>query len=209
MVVDGGSVDGFGESPVAVCAAAGSLVDVLFTGNAQAGIEFPRIALAQCFAVGFDAFDERLGQIGFCFELFQIGSLAGSLSASFLFARIRHRQWFNLGLSLMMLAGISGLWLMPAGTAPLWILLAGAGTSGCFASALMLFALRSSDSRTAAALSGMAQTVGYSIAAVGPLGMGLLYDVSGSWSASLSVLSVLMLAECVLAWFVARPDIIR
>lgn len=141
--------------------------------------------------------------------LFQIGSLAGSLSASFLFARIRHRQWFNLGLSLMMLAGISGLWLMPAGAAPLWILLAGAGTSGCFASALMLFALRSSDSRTAAALSGMAQTVGYSIAAVGPLGMGLLYDVSGSWSASLSVLSVLMLAECVLAWFVARPDIIR
>ena len=141
--------------------------------------------------------------------LFQIGSLAGSLSASFLFTRIRHRQWFNLGLSLMMLAGISGLWLMPAGTAPLWILLAGAGTSGCFASALMLFALRSSDSRTAAALSGMAQTVGYSIAAVGPLGMGLLYDVSGSWSASLSVLSVLMLAECVLAWFAARPDIIR
>jgi len=141
--------------------------------------------------------------------LFQIGSLAGSLSASFLFARIRHRQWFNLSLSLMMLAGISGLWLMPAGTAPLWILLAGAGTSGCFASALMLFALRSSDSRTAAALSGMAQTVGYSIAAAGPLGMGLLYDVSGSWSASLSVLSVLMLAECVLAWFAARPDIIR
>ena len=141
--------------------------------------------------------------------LFQIGSLVGSLSASFLFARIRHRQWFNLGLSLMMLAGISGLWLMPAGTAPLWILLAGAGTSGCFASALMLFALRSSDSRTAAALSGMAQTVGYSIAAAGPLGMGLLYDVSSSWSASLSVLSVLMLAECVLAWFAARPDIIR
>lgn len=141
--------------------------------------------------------------------LFQIGSLAGSLSASLLFARIRHRQWFNLGLSLMMLAGISGLWLMPAGTAPLWILLAGAGTSGCFASALMLFALRSSDSRTAAALSGMAQTVGYSIAAAGPLGMGLLYDVSGSWSASLSVLSVLMLAECVLAWFAARPNIIR
>ena len=141
--------------------------------------------------------------------LFQIGSLAGSLSASFLFARIRRRQWFNLGLSLMMLAGISGLWLMPAGTAPLWILLASAGTSGCFASALMLFALRSSDSRTAAALSGMAQTVGYSIAAAGPLGMGLLYDVSGSWSASLSFLSVLMLAECVLAWFAARPDIIR
>ena len=141
--------------------------------------------------------------------LFQIGSLAGSLSASFLFARINHRQWFNLSLSLIMLASILGLWLMPAGTAPLWILLAGAGTSGCFASALMLFAFRSSDSRTAAALSGMAQTVGYSIAAVGPLGMGLLYDVSGSWSASLSVLSVLMLAECVLAWFAARPDIIR
>ena len=141
--------------------------------------------------------------------LFQIGSLAGSLSVSFLFARINHRQWFNLSLSLIMLASILGLWLMPAGTAPLWIFLVGAGTSGCFSATLMLSVFRSSDSHTAAALSGMAQTVGYSIAATGPLGMGLLYDVSGSWSASLSVLSVLMLAECVLAWFAARPDIIR
>ena len=141
--------------------------------------------------------------------LFQIGSLAGSLSVSFLFARINHRQWFNLSLSLIMLASILGLWLMPAGTAPLWIFLVGAGTSGCFSATLMLSVFRSSDSHTAAALSGMAQTVGYSIAATGPLGMGMLYDVSGSWSASLSVLSVLMLAECVLAWFAARPDIIR
>ncbi|WP_049222563.1 MFS transporter [Neisseria sicca] len=141
--------------------------------------------------------------------LFQIGSLAGSLSVSFLFARINHRQWFNLSLSLIMLASILGLWLMPAGTAPLWIFLVGAGTSGCFSATLMLSVFRSSDSHTAAALSGMAQTVGYSIAATGPLGMGMLYDVSGSWSASLSVLSVLILAECVLAWFAARPDIIR
>ena len=141
--------------------------------------------------------------------LFQIGSLAGSLSVSFLFARINHRQWFNLSLSLIMLASILGLWLMPAGTAPLWIFLVGAGTSGCFSATLMLSVFRSSDSHTAAALSCMAQTVGYSIAATGPLGMGMLYDVSGSWSASLSVLSVLMLAECVLAWFAARPDIIR
>ena len=72
LVVDGGSVDRLGKGPVAVCAAAGGLVDVLFTGNAQAGIEFPRIALAQCFAVGFDAFDERLGQVGFCFEFVEL-----------------------------------------------------------------------------------------------------------------------------------------
>ena len=63
---------GLGESPVAVCAAAGGLVDILFAGHAQAGVEFPRIALAQCFAVRLDAFDERLGQIGFCFELVEL-----------------------------------------------------------------------------------------------------------------------------------------
>lgn len=34
LVVDGGGVDRLGEGPVAVCAAAGSLVDVLFASNA-------------------------------------------------------------------------------------------------------------------------------------------------------------------------------
>lgn len=142
-------------------------------------------------------------------SLFQIGTLAGSLAVSARFARSRRRQLFNLATASLMLFGVLGLWLAPAGSAWLWVMLAGAGASGSFSSALMLFALRASDSRTTAALSGMAQTVGYSIAVAGPLGMGMLYDRFGSWSASLSLLAALMVFECVLAWFAAKPEIIR
>ena len=142
-------------------------------------------------------------------SLFQIGTLAGSLAVSARFARSGRRQLFNLATASLMLFGVLGLWLAPAGSAWLWVMLEGAGASGSFSAALMLFALRASDSRTTAALSGMAQTVGYSIAVAGPLGMGMLYDRFGSWSASLSLLAALMVFECVLAWFAAKPEIIR
>lgn len=36
----------------------------------------------------------------------------------------------------------------------------------------------------------------------------MLYDRFGSWSASLSLLAALMVFECVLAWFAAKPEII-
>ena len=64
------------------------------------GFAVPSVLFAGQFpAFGADGKGIGTAAAGNYVALFQIGSLAGSLSASFLFARIRHRQWFNLGLS--------------------------------------------------------------------------------------------------------------
>jgi CP family cyanate transporter-like MFS transporter len=85
-------------------------------------------------------------------------------------------------------AGILGL-LVAAGTATvLWIVLLGLGQGACFSLALTFFALRAPDSEHAAALSGMAQSVGYLLAAGGPFLFGLLRDATHAWTVPLTLL---------------------
>jgi CP family cyanate transporter-like MFS transporter len=50
---------------------------------------------------------------------------------------------------------------------------------------MMMFVLRAQTTQGSAALSGMAQTVGYLVAAAGPLAAGALHDMTGSWSTPL------------------------
>jgi CP family cyanate transporter-like MFS transporter len=78
--------------------------------------------------------------------------------------------------------GMMGCMFAPVGTLWGWAVLLGIGQGGCFAIALTLIVLRSGDAHVAAQLSGMAQSVGYTLAAGGPLAFGLLHDRAGSWT---------------------------
>ena len=53
---------------------------------------------------------------------------------------------------------------------------------GIFPLALTLLGLRARDAKESAALSGMAQSIGYLLAALGPVFIGYLYDAANSWS---------------------------
>ncbi|OEK57553.1 CynX/NimT family MFS transporter [Staphylococcus equorum] len=66
------------------------------------------------------------------------------------------------------------------------------GVAGGLAFGLVntFFSLRTEHIQTSAKLSGMAQAVGYLVAAVGPLLFGILYDMTGKWTASLSILLI-------------------
>ena len=77
------------------------------------------------------------------------------------------------------------------------------------AAVLTLIALRARTSEGTAALSGFTQSVGYLIAAVGPLGIGVLYDATGGWTLPLSVLCVIVLAQIAAGLMVARPSYIE
>lgn len=74
------------------------------------------------------------------------------------------------------LDGVFGVWA--------WAVLLGIAQGGTFALALTMIVLRSPDSHVAAHLSGMAQGVGYMVAAFGPLVAGLLHGWTGSFRAS-------------------------
>ncbi|SEM01717.1 MFS transporter [Paenibacillus sp. OK003] len=79
-----------------------------------------------------------------------------------------------------LLSGISSL--VTVGVA-----LAGVGAGASFGLVTMFFVLRTSDARQAAGLSGMAQSFGYMLAAVGPLLFGVLHDWTQGWTLPLLV----------------------
>jgi CP family cyanate transporter-like MFS transporter len=76
---------------------------------------------------------------------------------------------------------------------------------GVFPLALGVIALRTRHPADTAALSAMAQSIGYLIAAVGPFVFGLLHGATGGWTASLLLLVAVLVAELVLGWIVGRP----
>jgi CP family cyanate transporter-like MFS transporter len=94
-------------------------------------------------------------------------------------------------------AGTLGL-LAASGTATtLWVVILGLGHGACFSLALTFFALRAPDPEHAAALSGMAQSFGYLLAAAGPFLFGVLRDTTGAWTVPLALLFAI--AVCLLA----------
>ncbi|AMD00115.1 MFS transporter [Halomonas chromatireducens] len=87
--------------------------------------------------------------------------------------------------ALMLVLGCvgAGLWLLLLGpTSWRWagVVLLGLGQGGCFSLALTLIVLRSANARLAGKLSGLAQGGRYTLAAMGPLAVGVLlqFDVS-------------------------------
>ena len=68
------------------------------------------------------------------------------------------------------------------------VLLVGIAAGLAYALAMMFFVLRTRNVPESAALSGMAQSVGYFIAACGPPIFGMLYGWTNSWLLSLSLL---------------------
>jgi CP family cyanate transporter-like MFS transporter len=85
-------------------------------------------------------------------------------------------------------AGALGLLVAAETATTLWVVLLGLGQGASFSLALTFFALRAPDSEHAAALSGMAQSIGYLLAAVGPFLFGLLRDATHAWTAPLALL---------------------
>ena len=117
----------------------------------------------------------------------QVAGLLANLATARLLPRLGDQRLLALGGTGLFVLGIGGQLAAPDASL-LWIVLAGAGGGVCIVLALSLFGLRTSDHRQAAALSGMAQSVGYALAAAGPILLGALHDATGSWTAPLWVL---------------------
>ena len=123
-------------------------------------------------------------------------------------ARFENQTWLILGLCACYPVGYLGLAFAPVAGAWFWALVVGTGL-GIFPLVLTLIGLRSRTDAGTAALSGFTQSVGYLMAAVGPFGMGLLYDVTGGWTVPLIGLLLLVVPMVVVGLIVARPSYIE
>ncbi|CAN7143028.1 CynX/NimT family MFS transporter [Aminobacter sp. LjRoot7] len=103
--------------------------------------------------------------------------------------RRKDQRGVNVALVVAAVVALLGILFAPTSTILFWSVLQGIGQGGLIAAAMTLIVLRSPDAHVAAHLSGMAQGVGYTLAAVGPLLVGLIRNWTGSFAAS-SVLFV-------------------
>lgn len=144
-------------------------------------------------------------QAGFLLSVSVMTQLITAFSGPWLAMHIGSDQRPTLCLMLATaLVGLLGCLFAPLSSIWLWVLLLGLGQGGQFSVALLLIVLRSHDTPTAARLSGMAQGVGYTFAALGPLAVGLLHDLTGRWGATGVLFTALTAAGLVSGWIAAQ-----
>lgn len=102
-------------------------------------------------------------------------------------------------------AGLLGFVLAPVSWIWGFAVLLGFGMGALFGLALTVIGLRAGDAATASRLSGMAQAVGYLLAATGPLLVGVLHQISGGWAVPLVLLIAVCLVGSVAALGAGRP----
>lgn len=113
--------------------------------------------------------------------------------------------WFigsTLALSLLLIIGWRTQFIIPA------VILFGMGTGLAFSLVMMWFILRTRTTREAARISGMAQSFGYALAAIGPPLFGALYDWVGNWETPFVLLVAATVVLFMTGMKVAKPQLI-
>ncbi|RLP80281.1 MFS transporter [Micromonospora sp. BL4] len=109
-----------------------------------------------------------------------------------------------LGLTTASALAYLGLALAPHGAALLWVILLAIG-QGAFPMILTTIGLRARTAEGTVALSAFAQSTGYVIAALGPMLVGILYEVTGGWTAPIGFLLVALAVQTAAGMAIARP----
>ncbi|MFF5934956.1 CynX/NimT family MFS transporter [Streptomyces sp. NPDC012508] len=132
---------------------------------------------------------------GVMFAFNTLTQVAGAFAVPLLAGRMRSQRPLVVLVTTLVAAGYAGLLAAPVQGAWLWSALLGVGQGGGVGLALTLIVLRAGDAVTASRLSGMAQTVGYLLAAAGPLVAGAVHQATGSWTVPI----VMVLGVCATA----------
>ena len=135
--------------------------------------------------------------------VFQLCAFAGSLVVP-LMLRGRVQRITPAIIPVLSIIGIAGLILAPE-TFLLWVILCGLSCGASLSMSLSLFSLRARTHQGASALSGMAQSGGYLIAATGPILFGTLLSITSGWLAPLLLVGAVLFGQLAVGLFVGRP----
>jgi MFS transporter, CP family, cyanate transporter len=140
--------------------------------------------------------------------LMGIGNLATSLIVPVLAHRRPSQRRLVVPSLIGTAAGLAGSLWAPLGSAPFWVLVLGVSQGSCLGLAIFFMMARAPDAGVAASLSAFSQSVGYLVASVGPLMVGLLHSATGSWNIPVALLLVLCAAELATGLLAGRPMVL-
>lgn len=143
----------------------------------------------------------RSGVILFIYQIVVLGSV---MATPIFIHRMRDQRAIGVGLSTMILVAYVGLYLDPA-HALAWMIVMGLGAGGALVLAITLFSLRVETAAQSVALSGMAQAVGYLMAAVIPIFIGFIHDLTKQWTVALLLMIVISALQVITGFLAGRP----
>jgi len=148
------------------------------------------------------------GQAGLMLSIALLFGLPAALLAPIAAARLANQRSIVVAAAACWLVGLVGLLVAASGATLLWMVALGLGQGTAFGLSLTLIVVRAPDGPHAAALSGMAQSVGYLLAAVGPLAVGLVHGFTHGWTAAIWILLVATAAELFTGLGASRPGMV-
>ncbi|MEU3770249.1 MFS transporter [Amycolatopsis keratiniphila] len=143
------------------------------------------------------------GDSGLLLGLISLIAVPISLVVAPMAARHKSQSPWIVGLGVPGFVGMVGMMVAPAASPLLWCLLIGLGMS-VFSLALTVIALRARTGEDTARLSGMAQGIGYLMAAVGPFLFGLLHDLTHGWTVPWVMMLAVFAAQMTFGAFAGR-----
>lgn len=135
------------------------------------------------------------GYAGWMLSLSQGMGMLGTVFVPTLAERYENQRGFVWMLTALEIVSIFGLMFNGTFLAPLWVSLIGVSLGSSFGLALLFIVLRTNDTETATELSGMAQSIGYMLASIGPALFGFLHDLSGAWFIPLLFLCIIVIVK--------------
>lgn len=85
----------------------------------------------------------------------------------------------------------------------------GMGIGACFSVCMTLFSIRAKTTRVSMALSGFGQSVGYWVAAIGPFLIGIVYDMSHTWSIVIVIMLMMNAMVLLFGWYATKNEYIE
>lgn len=128
---------------------------------------------------------------GWLLSYMQFAQLPMSFIGAIVASKLSNQKMLAISTGALFAIGIAGLLIFKVQFIALWCVLIGTASGLAFSLAMLFFILRTDNTVQAAELSGMAQSIGYLIAAFGPPIFGALFDMSHSWSWSLVFLLIM------------------
>lgn len=143
---------------------------------------------------------------GWMLALSQGAGIFGTLVIPTWAERLPDQRRIVWTLMLLECVGLLGLLMPTTSLIPLWVALIGFVLGGSFGLALLFIVLRTADTGTATELSGMAQSIGYLLAATGPTLFGFLHDQTHTWSIPLLFLLIILIIKLLTGLGAGKPE---
>lgn len=143
---------------------------------------------------------------GWLLSLSQATGILGSLMVPYLAGKQSDQRQMVWALIVLEVLSLLGLLYAPLQIEWLWVGINGFVLGGTFGLSLLFIVLKSNSTDAATELSGMAQAIGYGVAATGPLVVGAMYDLTAHWNTALFILLGVCLLKLTAGLATAKPQ---